>query len=69
MHWLIIIHVSKGSTGTVYITAHFTPDKRQSKTIIQSTNVDQKSLETVFDCHFPPDWRHMAIENTVSSDF
>ena len=23
----------------------------------------------VFDCHLWPDWRQMAIENTVSSDF
>ena len=23
----------------------------------------------VFDCHLSPDWRQMAIDNTVSSDF
>ena len=23
----------------------------------------------VFDCHLSPDWRQMAIKNTVSSDF
>ena len=49
-----------------------TPDRRQSKTLILSTNEDQKSLETglsiatvsnrVFDSQ-------MAIENTVSSEF
>ena len=34
-------------------------------------SADQKSLETdsVFDCHLSPDWRQMAIKNTVSSDF
>ena len=39
------------------------PDSRQSKTLILSTNVDKKSLGTVFD------WRQIAIENTVSSPF
>ena len=33
----------------------FTPDRRQSKMLILSTNVDQKSLETIFDCHLSPD--------------
>ena len=33
------------------------------------TNVDQKSLETVFDCHLSPYWRQMSIKNTVSSNF
>ena len=29
-----------------------------------------KSLETeFFDCHLSHDWRQMAMENTVSSDF
>ena len=36
---------------------------------ILSTNVDQKSLETVFVCHLLPDWPQMAIKKTVSSDF
>ena len=31
-----------------------TPDMQQSKTLILSTNVDQNSLETVFDCHLSP---------------
>ena len=35
----------------------YTPGRRQSKTLILATNVNQKSLETVFDCHFSPDWR------------
>ena len=35
--------------------ANVTPDRRQSKTFILSTNVDQKSLETrVFDCQLSP---------------
>ena len=46
-----------------------TPSRRHSKTPILSRNVDQKSLETVFDCHLSPHWQQMAIENTVSIDF
>ena len=47
---------------------------RQSKTLILSTNVDQKSLETgfsiaichpFFDCHVSPDWWQMAIKISV----
>ena len=45
-----------------------TPDRRQSKSLILSANVDKKSLETVFDWHLSPDWRQMAIKNTVSID-
>ena len=26
-------------------------------------------INRVFDCHLSPEWRQMAIENTVSSDF
>ena len=46
-----------------------TQDRRQSTTLILSTNVDQKSPETENDCHLSPDWRQMAIENTVSRVF
>ena len=47
-----------------------TPDGRQSKTSILSTNVDQKSLETELSIVIlSPDWRQMTIENTVSIDF
>ena len=47
-----------------------TPDRRQSKMLLLSKNIDKKSLETeFFYCHFSPDWRQMAIKNTVSSDF
>ena len=42
-----------------------TSDRRQSKTLLPSTNVGQKSLET----YLSTDWRQMAIENTVSIDF
>ena len=45
-----------------------TLDRRQSKMIMLLANVDQESLETVFDCNLLPNWRLMAIENTVSSD-
>ena len=38
------------------------PGRQQSKTLIPSTNVDQKSLETeFFYCHLSPDWPQMAI--------
>ena len=47
-----------------------TPGRRQSKTLILSTNVDKKIVRNrVFHCHLSPNWRQMAIENTVSSDF
>ena len=35
--------------------------------------IDERGLKIVrnrvFDCHLSPDWRQMAIENTVSSNF
>ena len=46
-----------------------TLERRQSKTLMLSTSVDQKSSETAFGCHLSPDWRQMAIENTVANDF
>ena len=58
----------KSSSGE--LISSITRDRRQSKLFILSTNVGQKSLEIVFfDCHLSPDWRQMAIKNTVSSDF
>ena len=45
-----------------------TPDRRQSETLMKSTNVDKIVRNRVYDCHFSPDWRQMAIENSVSSD-
>ena len=42
-----------------------TPDRRQSETLILSTNVGQNSLKTEFSIV----GRQIAIENTVSSDF
>ena len=42
---------------------------RQSKTLILSTNIDKKVRNRVFYCHLSPDWRQMAIENSVSNDF
>ena len=48
---------------------YITPDRRQSKTLILSTNVDQISLETVFDCHLSPDWRQMAIKTLFLAIF
>ena len=47
-----------------------TPGRRQSKTLILSTNVDKKSLETEFlIAIMSPNWRQMTIKNTVSCDF
>ena len=46
-----------------------TKDRRQSKRLILSTNVDQTYEKQFFDCHLSPNWRQMAIKNTVSSDF
>ena len=41
----------------------FTPDRRQSKTLILSTNADKKSLETEFQlsivAQLSPDWRQL----------
>ena len=46
------------------------PDRRQSKTLILSTNVDQKKVRNrIFDCDLSTDLRRMAIENIVSCDF
>ena len=46
-----------------------TTGRWQSKTLILSTNVDQKSLETVFlNFYLSPNWPQMAIKSTVSSD-
>ena len=43
----------------------YTPDRRQSKTLILSTNGRSKiARNRVFDCHLSLDWRQMAIENT-----
>ena len=42
---------------------------RQSKTLIRSTNVDKIVSNRVLDCYLSPDWRQMAIENTVSNEF
>ena len=46
-----------------------TPDRWQSKTLILSTIVDQKLLDTEFSiAFFSPVWRQMSIENTLSTD-
>ena len=45
-----------------------TPDRRQSKKSILLTHT-KIARNRVFDCHLSPDWRQMAIENTVSSHF
>ena len=53
------------------ITRHCTlishRDRRQSKTLILSINLDQESLETMFSIAICR--RQMAIKNTVSNDF
>ena len=43
---------------------YLTPDRRKI-----STNVGKKVRNRVFDCHLSPEWRQMAIENAVSSEF
>ena len=45
-----------------------TPGRRQSKTLILSTKVDQKSLETEFSIAIVASLRQMAIEDAVSFD-
>ena len=58
---------TKIETVSLYYQELTTQDRRKSKTLILSMNVDKKLLETgVFDCHLSTDWRQMAIENTVS---
>ena len=37
--------------------------------VIPSTKESKKVKDRVFDCHLSPDWRQMAIENTVFVDF
>ena len=44
-------------------------DRRQSKTLIRSTNVDKIVSNRELDCNLSLEWRQMAIENTVSNDF
>ena len=47
-----------------------TPDRRQSKAFILSTNEDQNPEKQRFRLLFvATEWRQMAIENTVSNDF
>ena len=54
-------------TGTCeHYVSGLTQDMRQSKTLILSTNVDENR---VFDCHLLTDWRQVAIENNISSNF
>ena len=49
-----------------YFFKSCTPDKRQSETLILSTNVDQNSLETgFFDCHLSPDFSIAICRPTV----
>ena len=48
----------------------YTPKRWQSKMLILLTNLDKKIIRNrVFDCHLSFNWRQMAMENTVSSDF
>ena len=54
--------------GYFFTIVILTTGRRQPKTLYQSTNADQKSL-VFFDCHLSPNWRQMAIENSVSNDF
>ena len=45
-------------------------NRQQSKTLILSRTLDRKVYRNrVFDCNLSPNWRQMAIKNTVSSNF
>ena len=45
-------------------------DRRQLKMLFTIDECGSKIVKSrVFDCHLSPDWRQMAIKNTVSSDF
>ena len=47
-----------------------TPDRRQLKKVNAIDKGRSKIVKNrVFDCHLSPDWRQMATEHTVSSDF
>ena len=48
-----------------------TPGRQQSKMLIQSKNIDKKSLETVFSIAICclTGWRQMATKNTVFNNF
>ena len=43
-----------------------TPGRRQSKTLLI---IDERARNSVFDCYLSPNWRQMAIDDSVSNDF
>ena len=51
-----------------FSTHNHTLDRRQSKTLILSRNVD-KIVRNSFRLPLSSDWRQIAIENTVSIEF
>ena len=69
----INLHISIFSSlsdDTLSCGVVFTTDRRQSKTLLLSTNVDQKSIEVNFpiaicrrtgDCHLSPDWQSKTL--------
>ena len=56
---LTMRELNSSHTGLTAIENVNTIDERGSKIVRNS----------VFDCHLSPDWRQMAIENIISSDF
>ena len=47
-----------------------TPERLQSKMHLTIDKyVSKIASNSVFDCHLSPDWRQMAIENSLSNDF
>ena len=47
-----------------------TPDRRQLKMLLTIDEHGSKIVRSrVFDSHLSPDWRQMAIENSVSNNF
>ena len=59
-----------GICTSVNSISSITTGRRQLKTLLtideRGSKIDRNS---VFDCHLSPDWRQMAIENSVSNDF
>ena len=53
-----------------HLLLDITPGRRQSKTLLTIDGSGSKIVSnSVFDCHFSPVGRQMAIENSISNDF
>ena len=48
----------------------YTQGRQQSKTLLTIDEPQSKiARNSVFDCHLSPNWRQMAIKNSVSNNF